>query len=128
MAKEKACKNCKSIYEKDVCLNCGRKETSDTFKGKVEIINSEKSEIGKQLKIHYIIRLLLENLKDEDFSAFFEIIKQKNIEKIISFYGDMDFPGKMVIKLVTRASILKFLLKFIIKNPKLLMEVLKVLL
>ena len=51
MAKEKACKNCKRIYEGDVCPNCEKKETTETFKGKVEIINVEKSEIAKELKI-----------------------------------------------------------------------------
>jgi len=52
MAKEKACKNCKRIYEGDVCPVCDRKETSDTFKGKVEIVNPERSVIGKELKIN----------------------------------------------------------------------------
>ena len=52
MAKEKACKNCKLIYEGDTCPGCERKETTDTFKGKVEIVNSENSEISKQLKIN----------------------------------------------------------------------------
>ncbi|MEK6935456.1 MAG: transcription elongation factor subunit Spt4 [Nanoarchaeota archaeon] len=52
MVKEKACKNCKLIYEGDVCPSCGKKEFSDTFKGKVEIINPEKSEISKQLKVN----------------------------------------------------------------------------
>ena len=51
MAKEKACKNCKLIYEGDSCPNCAKNETSDVFKGKVEIVNSEKSEIAKELKI-----------------------------------------------------------------------------
>ena len=61
MAKEKACKNCKLIYEGDTCPGCAKKDTSDTFKGKVEIINSEKSEIAGQLKINkkglYAIKL-----------------------------------------------------------------------
>ena len=52
MPKEKACKNCKSIFEGDACPSCGKKEISDNFKGKVEIVNSEKSEIAKQLKIN----------------------------------------------------------------------------
>jgi DNA-directed RNA polymerase subunit E" len=51
MPKEKACKNCKRIYEGDVCPNCNRKETSDTFKGKIEIVNPEKSELAQHLKI-----------------------------------------------------------------------------
>jgi DNA-directed RNA polymerase subunit E" len=51
MAKEKACKKCKLIYEGDTCLNCGSTTVSDTFKGKVEIINPERSDIGNQLKV-----------------------------------------------------------------------------
>lgn len=61
MSKEKVCKYCKLIYEQEVCPNCGKKETSNTFKGKVEIINQEKSEISKRLKINkngvYAIRI-----------------------------------------------------------------------
>ncbi len=52
MAKEKACKNCKRIYEGDLCPICQRKDTSDNFKGKVEIIDTEKSELAKKLKIN----------------------------------------------------------------------------
>ena len=51
MVKEKACKNCKLIYEGDVCPNCGKKDTSDVFKGKVEIVNPEKSDLAKHLKV-----------------------------------------------------------------------------
>lgn len=61
MSKEKACKNCKLIYEGNLCPNCEKKEVSDSFKGKVEIINHEKSEIASNLKINkngtYAIRL-----------------------------------------------------------------------
>jgi len=61
MAKEKACKNCKLIYSEDICPNCKRKDVSDSFKGKIEIINLEKSQLAKQLKIikngYYAIRL-----------------------------------------------------------------------
>jgi DNA-directed RNA polymerase subunit E" len=52
MVKEKACKNCKRIYEGNECPICAKKETSDTFKGKVEIINPEKSELAKELKVN----------------------------------------------------------------------------
>tara|TARA_Y100000310_G_scaffold293188_1_gene322596 strand:- start:1025 stop:1210 length:186 start_codon:yes stop_codon:yes gene_type:complete len=51
MAKEKACKNCKLIYEGATCPSCGKKDISDTFKGKVEIVNPEKSELAKELKV-----------------------------------------------------------------------------
>jgi len=52
MAKEKECKNCKLIYEGETCPNCGKKEFSDNFKGKMEIIDSEKSELAKHLKFN----------------------------------------------------------------------------
>jgi DNA-directed RNA polymerase subunit E" len=61
MAKEKACKNCKRIYEGSVCPSCEGKEVSESFKGKVEIVNPEKSELAKNLKVNkkgvYAIRL-----------------------------------------------------------------------
>ena len=49
--KEKACKNCKLIYEGNECPNCGKKDTTYMSKGKVEIINPEKSELAQKLKI-----------------------------------------------------------------------------
>ena len=52
MAKEKACKICNKIYEsKDKCPACGAKESTDTFKGRIIIMNPEKSEISQKLKI-----------------------------------------------------------------------------
>jgi DNA-directed RNA polymerase subunit E" len=60
-SKEKACKGCRLIYEGDNCPACGKKEFSDTFKGKVEIVDPEKSEMAKQLKVNkkgtYAIKL-----------------------------------------------------------------------
>lgn len=61
MAKEKACKHCKLIFNEATCPSCGKKDISENFKGKVEIINPEKSEIGQQLKVNkeglYAIKL-----------------------------------------------------------------------
>ena len=61
MAKEKACKKCKLIYEGSECPSCKSKDFSENFKGKVEIMEPDKSEIAKQLKVTkkgtYAIRL-----------------------------------------------------------------------
>jgi len=61
MVKEKVCKHCKLIHEGEVCPNCGSKDVSDSFKGKVEIINPENSLLAQKLKITkkgiYAIRL-----------------------------------------------------------------------
>lgn len=51
MAKEKACKHCRRIFEGSKCPNCGSENISDSFKGRVVILDSEESEIAKNLKI-----------------------------------------------------------------------------
>lgn len=51
MAKEKACKQCKTIYEGTKCPACGSIESVDSFKGKIVVLNPEQSEIAKELKI-----------------------------------------------------------------------------
>ena len=51
MPKTKACKICKRIYEGDKCPNCGSKESTDSFKGRIVVINPEKSEIAPKIGI-----------------------------------------------------------------------------
>ena len=51
MAKAKACKICKQIYEGSKCPKCDSKEFTDSFKGRTIILNPEKSEIAQKLKI-----------------------------------------------------------------------------
>ena len=50
--KPRACKICNKIYEEgDVCPKCGSKESTDSFKGRIVVINPEKSEIAQKLNI-----------------------------------------------------------------------------
>jgi DNA-directed RNA polymerase subunit E" len=51
MPKEKACKKCKAIFTGSKCPKCGSEEHTETFKGKIDIINPEDSEIAKELKL-----------------------------------------------------------------------------
>lgn len=52
MAKAKACKICNRIYETgDKCPRCDSKESTESFKGRVIVLDSEKSEIAKKLNI-----------------------------------------------------------------------------
>ena len=51
MATEKACKNCRTIFEGHQCPKCNSTETSDNFKGKVHILKAEESEIAKNLNV-----------------------------------------------------------------------------
>ncbi|MDO8528394.1 MAG: transcription elongation factor subunit Spt4 [Nanoarchaeota archaeon] len=51
MPKEKACKLCKTIFEGEKCPSCGSKESVEGFKGRIAVINPEKSEIAQKLNI-----------------------------------------------------------------------------
>ncbi|MEK6932631.1 MAG: transcription elongation factor subunit Spt4 [Nanoarchaeota archaeon] len=48
---KKVCKKCKLFVDKDVCPNCGGKDFITTWKGRISILNLEKSEIAKKLEI-----------------------------------------------------------------------------
>jgi len=50
--KAKACKKCRFIYEEGKrCPKCGASAFTENWKGKIEIINPEQSEIAKELKL-----------------------------------------------------------------------------
>ena len=83
--------------------------------------------IGKELKLHYAIRLILERLTSKEFEIFFKIVKENKIENIISLHGDMDFPRELIFKLLRNFSVISFLIKFAVKNPSILFKVLKIL-
>ena len=51
MPKQKACKICNSIYEEGKCPNCESKESTEGFKGRIVVLNPEKSEIAQKLKL-----------------------------------------------------------------------------
>lgn len=51
MAKEKACKQCRTLYEGAACSACGSKESVDTFKGRIVVLDEEKSEIASKLTL-----------------------------------------------------------------------------
>ena len=52
MVKTRACKICKKIYDEgDKCPKCDAKEFTETFKGRIVIMNPEKSEIAQKLEI-----------------------------------------------------------------------------
>jgi len=61
VAKEKACRQCKTIYEGANCPRCKSAEFLDSFKGKISVLNPEESDIAKNLGLKekgiYAIRL-----------------------------------------------------------------------
>lgn len=47
----KACRQCKSLFEGSKCPSCGADEPSESFKGKVVVLNPESSEIAQKLNL-----------------------------------------------------------------------------
>jgi len=48
---EKACKNCKIIFEGTKCPKCGSEDLTDNYKGRIIVLKPEESEIAKNLKL-----------------------------------------------------------------------------
>ncbi len=59
--KKKVCRKCKLFVEKDVCPNCNNTEFSENWKGRIIMIDADKSEIAKKInakiKGEYAIRI-----------------------------------------------------------------------
>jgi len=51
MAKSKACKICAKIYDGNKCPDCDSKESTESYKGRIAVINPDKSEIAKELNL-----------------------------------------------------------------------------
>ena len=53
MASKKACKNCKFIVEKgsNTCPACNSHQFSENVKGRMYVLNPEKSVIGKKMEV-----------------------------------------------------------------------------
>lgn len=51
MAKQKACRLCSTIYDGDKCPKCDSKDSTESFKGKIVVLNPEKSEIANKINL-----------------------------------------------------------------------------
>lgn len=51
MVKQKACKICNQIHTNDKCPKCDSKESTESFKGRIYLLDAEKSEIAKNLNL-----------------------------------------------------------------------------
>jgi DNA-directed RNA polymerase subunit E" len=51
MVKQRACKICKTIHEEEKCPKCNSKEHTESFKGRIVVMNPEKSVIAQKLNI-----------------------------------------------------------------------------
>ena len=52
MTKTRACKICNTIFESgEKCPKCGSKETTESYKGRIIVLNPEKSEIAQKINL-----------------------------------------------------------------------------
>jgi DNA-directed RNA polymerase subunit E" len=51
MVKKKACKECRTLTESNTCPECKSTDLTTTWKGKILIIDPEKSEIAKMINL-----------------------------------------------------------------------------
>jgi DNA-directed RNA polymerase subunit E" len=49
--KTRACKICNTIHEEERCPKCESKEYTESFKGRIILLNPEKSEIAPRIKL-----------------------------------------------------------------------------
>jgi len=81
--------------------------------------------IGKELRIHYLIRVVLNEFDNKAFKKIFQIIRSTKIENMISIYGDMDFPKSFILKLLFNPKIILLFLKILLNNPNIIFKVIK---
>lgn len=48
---KKVCKKCKIFVSEDKCPICGNSEFTDTWKGRVIVLNPQQSEIAKKIGV-----------------------------------------------------------------------------
>ncbi len=87
-----------------------------------------KRSIGIELRLHFLIRLILMELKSEDFNHFFNMyLNSRDLQDIVENYADMDFPLKLVKKLLFNREFMTYALHLIIRNLHILPKIIKIL-
>jgi RNA polymerase subunit RPABC4/transcription elongation factor Spt4 len=62
MAKKvKACKKCKILVDEERCPRCNGTDFTDSWKGKIVVLNAQESQLAKEMKIdkdgEYVIKI-----------------------------------------------------------------------
>jgi len=86
-----------------------------------------KRSLGIELKLHFLIRLILMELKSKDFNRFFRMYRNsKDLQEIVENYADMDFPLKLVGKLLFNREFMQFVFHLIIRNLHIIPKIIKI--
>jgi DNA-directed RNA polymerase subunit E" len=49
MVRKNTCKKCKLFHDEESCPGCGSSQRATTWKGRINILNSDKSDIAKKI-------------------------------------------------------------------------------
>ena len=86
-----------------------------------------KRSIGIELRLHFLIRVILMELKSEDFNKFFKMyLDSKDLQEIVENYADMDFPLKLIGKLLFNREFMQFVFPLIIRNLHIIPKIIKI--
>ncbi len=85
-----------------------------------------KKSLGRDLKLHYIIRILLEALAPHEFNYFFHLYQTTSLQAIIHEFADMDFPLKLIKKLLRERTFIRYLLYLGVKYIKILPKMVRI--
>jgi flavin-dependent dehydrogenase len=83
--------------------------------------------LGRELKIHFIIRLILMTLEPEDYRQFFSLYNNTPLKIVIQNYADMDFPLLLVGKLLKEPRFLAFVFHLFFRRIYLIPKVVRAL-
>lgn len=72
----------------------------------------------KEFKSQLNVQDILEELLDEDFNQMFDVLKENNVDKIISQYGDMDTQTPLIKELLKNGIIFKLVPKIGVRRLK----------
>jgi DNA-directed RNA polymerase subunit E" len=51
MVKKHTCKQCKMFYDEEICPNCKSSQRAINWKGRINVLDSSKSDIAKKIGI-----------------------------------------------------------------------------
>ncbi len=100
------------IYTGLRCAICAVNTVNDYLQGKKDSLSSYescwKNSIGRELKKALYLHRIYRKMRDDDFNRIVEMLNDDELIKIINEYGDIDYPSRVVWKILKKKpSILK---------------------
>ena len=85
-----------------------------------------KTSYGVELKLHYLIRIFLMNLRNQDYDNLFRFYKLPKIHDLIYNYADMDFPGQIMMRLLLSREFWRILFPLSVRYLKFLPLIIRI--